>query len=301
MRRWIAIAALLCAALGAAWAQSGGVSAPDPYITNPNLFLMGHPLVTASYTYNYNGLTPVSPLLPGCSNTGTGIFIGTSTSDNVTNALYTPTNPTKIFTLSIDNGGVYVAKEPLIGGYGSAATSPTTPAANGNFITELADTLVSNGVYDCFVAEVLGTNNAAMADWASGGQLFSRIRVSYKRAGAIGLSVKFFAIQVGENDTVAGTSQASFTASLTSVINEIRAAGFAGTILVSSTSYTGGTTSSNVTNAQAAAINNGSGIYAGPNTDSLNSANRWDNTHWNAAGESNLSGLWLTAISAAPH
>jgi lysophospholipase L1-like esterase len=302
MKKIVWLAALLCLISSNAFAQRGGVSAPDPYkLVGTDGVISGFPSQRL-FRYNYNGRTQVlaSALSGFGTPVGVGIFIGTSTSDNLVNATYSPANPTKIYNLSIDNGGIYQSVEPLLGGWSNTESQPTTPAANGNFVHVLSDKLVAAGTYATFVNVPLGMTSSRIADWAVGAALNDRITVAFRRLAALGLSANFVVIQVGENDTAVGTSQASYAASQSSVISTIRNS-FAGTILISTTSYTGGTTSANVTNAQAAAINNGLGIYAGPNTDLVLSAGRWDNTHPNATGALSWANSWVTQIGAAPH
>src|ERR1700680_672355 len=69
-------------------------------------------------------------------------------------------------------------------------------------------------------------------------------------------------------------------------------------ILIDVVSYNLGSTSLNVTNAQAAAVNNGAGIWAGGNSDTLNSSNRSDNVHFNATDPAAMASLELTALQA---
>ncbi len=300
MRAFLSILISLVLAQSA-WAQRG-VSAPDPYALHGVAGMVNISTLPFPYEYNYNGRTQklISQIRSGCSTIGVGVFIGTSTSDNYVNATYSPANPNSIFNFSIDNGGFYLSQEPLLGGYLNTQIQPTVPSANGNFVHVLSDKIVSAGLYSCFINVPLGVNAALFSDWASGGAINDRITVAFRRLAAQGLTPNFVAIQIGENDNTAGTSQASCTASLNSIISTIRAS-FAGTILVSTTSWHAGTTATNVTNAQAAVINNGAGIYAGANTDAFGNGDRWDTTHPNATGALDWSNAWVTKITAAPH
>ena len=79
--------------------------------------------------------------------------------------------------------------------------------------------------------------------------------------------------QQGENDTGNATSQASYSASLASVITTMRAAGYAGPVFIAQSSWIGGAVSANVVAAQAA-VNHGANVWAGPNTDAFNATFR---------------------------
>jgi lysophospholipase L1-like esterase len=106
---------------------------------------------------------------------------------------------------------------------------------------------------------------------------------------------------LGANDTPAGTTQASATASLTSIISTIRALWATTPLFIAEHTIFNLTTNSGVQAAQAAVLDSGSAIYSGGNYDTLtSSSDYWDNTHPNATGAAAMASIAVTAITAHP-
>ncbi len=76
--------------------------------------------------------------------------------------------------------------------------------------------------------------------------------------------------------------------------------GFTGRFFVSVETWNAGAVWAPVQAAQAAVVNNGAGIYAGANADSLDATNRVsDNIHFNNTGQANLATLIYNAMHAS--
>lgn len=261
-----------------------GFSAPDPYVMQSN-----SPLSNESY--DYSGLTQVSPVFVGGESTCVIIGFGDSTISNTVNATYSPTNGSKVQSLSIGNGGVYLASDPQLG-------APLT-ASSGSLLFRLGDKLISNGTYARVIFCLIGLNSAKIADWATGGVLNYRIPIAAKRLAAVGLTPNFVLCQIGANDTVAGTSQAAYAASLQSAIDSFRAAGVSGPFLTALSTYTSGSTSSAIRAAQAGVTNTGASVYDGPDLDTI-TTDRHDGTHFDATGRNSAADLWITKMGLVP-
>lgn len=217
------------------------------------------------------------------------LTFGQSNSVNVAATAFTAVND-KIYQVNLLNGGMYLATDPLLG--------VTTGAGPGNYALRLADKFRTAAIADRVTILPFAASGASAADWAVGGKYNHRIGVASRRLAAVGLTASALLWQQGETDTTLATSQVSYAASLTSIIATVRTFWSSSVpMFVAKTSYTNGTTSANVTNAQVAAVDHPNGIWAGPDTDSLNATNRGaDNLHWNDTGSDAFATLTKTAM-----
>jgi hypothetical protein len=106
-------------------------------------------------------------------------------------------------------------------------------------------------------------------------------------------------LSIGETDQGLGTSQASFTASLTQYLANLSAAGFNGRVIIPQESYNSGATSNPVRAAQAAAWN-GTTVFSGGDWDARTGAFRQaDNMHFNDSGHATIAADTITAMHAS--
>lgn len=294
MRNLLAIFIMLLSGNVADAQTFGRASATDPYILTEAAAGRGF--------QDVGGRTQVNPTLVGGQKTAVIIAVGESTIANydATNNLtcgtvdYTATNSTAQ-ELDIYNGGIYQAKDPLLG----------NQSCGGSLLGRLADDLINASVFARVIVVPIAVGGVTMSEWATSGDLSNRISVALGRLVAAGLTsgTSLMAIvQDGANDNVQGTSQASWEASFNSMVSANPGIPF---WFVAESTYDNGSASSTIQAAQAAVIN-GTTILAGPNLDSLTgtscsaSACRQasDNTHFTAAGSSSAASLWETAIAA---
>lgn len=226
------------------------------------------------------------------------IPIGQSLSGPNSGATYTPSNPSKLDNFSYLNGAIYTAVDPLAGsGNDTASLGP------GSYSLRIADTLITNNKFDRVIIAPISVGGTNVASWATGNNS-TRTTVLYNRLVAKGITVGMTNVTMafiwgqGEQDNADGTSQASYTASLNTVISTIRSVGFNTTvpIFVNIESSIGGVAASNVTNAQAAVVNHSNGVWAGGNIDSIGGGERSDGTHLNATGAASAASLLVTAM-----
>ena len=262
---------------------AGGISAPDPYVRQSNA-----PLLNESYSYS--GRTQVHPAIVNGESTCVIVGFGDSTIANTINATYTATNAAKVQSLSIDNGGVYLAQDPQLGAFQFAG--------QGSLLARIGDKLISNGTYARVIFCLLGVNSAKIADWAAGGVLNYRIGLAAKRLLAVGLTPNFVLCQNGANDRAAGVGRSAYALSQQNVIDTFRSNGISCPFLVAQMSWDNGAVSSNILLAQSDVVN-GTSVFAGPNLDALDNANRHDGVHFNATGRNAASDLWITRIGQA--
>lgn len=262
-------------------------SATDPYYIKP--VSEG----ADNFASQYGGARTIrDPRLNAGEATGVFVVAGQSNCCNSVNALYTPTNESKIDNLNLYDGGTYAAADPLLGCF-------TGPAAvGGNVFLRVADKLITSGVFSRVILVPVGVGGSTISRWAAGGDLNSRTTVASIRVAAVGLPVTAFLWMQGESDH--GISQAAYASYLASVIATPRSIGFNAPWLIGKCTLLSGAVDANVRAAQADALN-GADIFAGADTDSLTGlgVNRQsDDTHLNATGADAAATLWKNAIDA---
>lgn len=275
----------------------GGYCSSDPY----QIYDISTGIVNLSTgNYNISGRTQTYSALNSSETSCVIIAIGQSNIANSVNAIYAVTQA-RNNTFCVYNGATYVSSEPLLG-------CNTSPADSGNWITQLADRLITVGSYSRVILVPIGIGGTIVADWASSvGTLGQRIPVTARRMASVGLRATHIIWHQGESDTTAATTQASYTNSLASVIASFRTYGIMATTATSSAakmfintvSWANGTTSTAVTGGQAANVN-GVDVITGANSDSISSSFRYDNTHYNASGATLMSSLMLPIVQANP-
>ncbi|MBY3225251.1 sialate O-acetylesterase [Rhizobium laguerreae] len=225
------------------------------------------------------------------------VSIGQSLSVNEVPTPYVPVN-TNIDQLNIFDGKLYRAKDPLLG---INVSGGTVTDLRGTWMLRMADKLIADGHFDRVILVPMAVGNTRADQWASettAPYLFNKINVVALRLRDAGLSCTAIMWGQGESDTSAGTSQASYTASLNKIIAEFNHAIPGCPILVAAESYYYGATSAAVVAAQAAVVN-GTTVFAGENVDSIGSGGRYDNTHLNETGADQRATLAVAALMAA--
>lgn len=258
----------------------GGVSAPDPYVIHEP----SDPTILPGYR-TIDGLTQVDPRLVAGETTEVIVVGGQSLVSNYTQTAFAPVNA-KVQVLNIYNGGIYAVNANVLPGCGGILD---------NYFKRVADDRITQGKAARVILVPIGVSSMLFADFAAGGQMNHRIAVAGLRLSALGLTASYVCWEQGQSDNVAATSQATCTAGLNSIIAALQAAlGGSVPIYVAKCSYYLGATAANVTNAQAAVVSGT--IKAGPNIDSLNSSNRYDNIHLNATGAAAAVPLWRAVL-----
>jgi hypothetical protein len=247
---------------------AGSSPLPDPFV----LLDKWDRALVPSCNRNPDSYTQVNPNLVAGETTCVIIAGGQSTITNCGTGSYTKTN-TPVHMLNIYSGGMYSAINAMIGVDGSGE----------NFLIRLADKMINAAKYERIILVPFGLGSTPIVNWAVGASGFcnERISVACQRVSKMGLLAAdqvYVIWQHGESDQVLGTSQGDYTTRLASVISTVK------------TSYVSGNTSSAVRAAQTAAVTGT--VFAGPDTDTLNSSNRYDNIHWNATGADAVAGLW---------
>lgn len=222
------------------------------------------------------------------------IVAGQSTCVGTSQGNYVPTNATKCHNLSILDGAIYEAKDPSIN------MMLVDASVQATMFTRVADLLVANGAFPEVVFASVGVCGTTISQWDVGGlgmpPLYHQILVAKRRFAALGFTSVCTVWDQGPSDTYMGTTQSSYSASLNSLMAKVDAEGPPGKWIMALNTYIpGGIINSGVRAAITASIDNVN-IFIGPDLDTLDASKRWDDQHFNAAGNAGGADLYCSAI-----
>lgn len=260
------------------------VSAPDPFRLTPY----------ASFGIGYDagpGKQPVDPRLIQGQKTGIALSGGQSNISNSVGGFFQTHTPASnmVENLSIIDGGVYKARDALLGCHGTGS----------NTMTRLGTALIQNGKYDRVILAPIGFSGSGSGDWAVGGSLNHRIAVLARRLAVLGYVPDFIVWHQGEADAGAQATQAVTAANLQSMINTFRANGITCPIYICKVSWTGSTSQSYAPTraAQGQVVNPAANVFAGADTDTLGADQRYDDLHFTTSGSGAFSTLLYNIIA----
>lgn len=229
------------------------------------------------------------------------ISAGQSLAANTGTGSFSPVNGTVVDNFNTVTGELYAATNPLLGPYDR----------QNNFILQLADTFVSNGIFNRVIIVPCAISGTTVATWvgpvsSSEPGFFQRtILTAVNKLKARGITPSTtgttWAVlwNQGESDNQTGTPQASYTAAFNSMFSLVNAAIPNVRWFVARETWITGSVSSAIAAAQLALINN-TQIFSAGNMDSLDATNRQgDNTHLNATGQANAASLTYNAMHAS--
>ena len=226
------------------------------------------------------------------------LVLGQSLGLNYAQITYSVTNPTKNFTLNPFDGLCYQTQGALVG-------TQTNGSAGGfsSYLAKTADNLITNSEAPGGVIIIpVMYGGTVVAQWTQGSagsfpHLWNNINVIARRLLAISLTPTDIVWEQGTNDGIAGTSQASYSASLAIVIALLKINWPTVPILINTESWNGSAVNSGIQAAQAAAIDNTT-TFVGCNTDAFGNADRYDTLHWNSTGYPLVASCLETAVAA---
>lgn len=274
-----------------AWAQRGGLAPPDKYAIAD--------FATSLIYRGTNGLTPRSQTINPALKTLVLIWDGQSNQMNVTPTTYVPANSSAIDNFNIYDSASYPPTGIAMLGCGISAGAPY---GFGHIGLRVADTFITNGIFDRVVIVPIAIGATTIADHVTG-TLAGRVTATMNRLisrgyspGTTGLTFAYFWGQ-GESDTA--TSQSAYAASFATLVANLQGAGFSGRIFIAEETWFSGSVVAAVQAAQIAAVD-GVTIFSGGNLDSLNATNRVaDNSHFNDTGAAAAATLIYNAMHAS--
>lgn len=228
---------------------------------------------------------------------GLGVYVtvGQSLFANYNGTAYTAGAHT--FNFNAFDGHTYVCADPLLGCSGDATGDFVT--IHGNQAGRIGDELIAAGEHtDCIMAPI-AVGGTEIAQWAPGGNLVKRVDVCLRRLFEQGYSPTAILLEIGQQDSGVGTTQAQWESRFSSFRANIRAQGCDAPIIVARCTWRPSTSNATIRAAQAAVVNPGLGVYAGPDIDTLVGANRVAaSPHLSATGCAAAAILWRNSIQA---
>ncbi|MDO5895131.1 sialate O-acetylesterase [Agrobacterium sp. Azo12] len=266
------------------------ISAGSPknklFLDDPRRFI-AHPSGSTFFSLQdeLRGKTQVPAQLVSGENTAVIVVLGQSNAGNHCGGAHAASS-NKVHNFNLQNGGMYLASDPLLG-----ATGPS-----GCFATFLGDKLIADGRYQRVILAPMSINATLASDWAAAGVFSQNIRVMCRRLAASGLPPTMVLYHQGESDNAEGTSAATITAALRSMVDVFRSEGVTAPVFIAlASTWAGYSNNAAVRAGQAAAVNGGLGIYQGPDTDTIGPAYR-DSVHFLATGSQMHADLWASTI-----
>lgn len=291
-------------------------SVPNPYELPLHKDGSGTPMPGYNGT---TGLTRRSSAIDPTKKTLVLVTVGQSNLQNIAPTNFIPTNEAKIDNFNIHDTALY-AIGPA-GLLGCSSTSLGAPYGNGNVAGRIADTLITNAKFDRVILVPIAIGGTDIRFWAPGlsdsptggpsplSDLSSRFPIALRMLAARGITpstpgVTFAAVWgQGEAQIASPLTQAAYQTYLTSYMDFVDAAGFAGgRWFIMQQTWNGGATSAPVRAAQLAVCTGGT-RFTGGDADALNSSNRLaDNIHFSDAGMAVYASLIVSkmALSGAP-
>ena len=221
------------------------------------------------------------------------MWFGDSLMSNTVDSLYIA-KQARNHNFNVYNGAVYQSVEPLLGCQINSARY-----SSGCFATRAADSLIANRIYDRVINAPFAVGGSLFGDYAEGGAINGRFKVTHRRLQAVGLTPTSVYCMLGANDKNAGVGEAPATAALKSIISTIRNLGITCNIFVATHSRFANANSPAIQAAQASMLDNVT-VFSGGDMDSISSDGYWDGTHFNADGATSAAALAVAAITAHP-
>jgi Carbohydrate esterase, sialic acid-specific acetylesterase len=191
--------------------------------------------------------------------------------------------------LNYFEGRCFLASSPFLGAEGILGESWTL----------LGHRLVQANVYHRVIFIPAGVGNTPMSRWAQGGDL-NRMLDSVVRDAKAHYTIDGVLWHQGETDYRLRTAKDAYETQLRSLISSIRSAGVLAPIYISAASYeeryTDWTPANPIVDAQRSVVD-GSGVFAGPNTDIIGAADRYDGTHFSSSGQEKFADQWFEILS----
>jgi hypothetical protein len=185
------------------------------------------------------------------------------------------------------NGRLYQARDPLLGADGNG----------GSTWLRLGSKAVESGEFEDVVLVPFAFGTTGIARWAPGGSLHDALLARIAQAQGIGLRFTHLLWHHGEADAQSGTGEAAYRESFLAMMAAIRRLGVDAPIYVARASRCGKyRESETIRRAQIALTDPSTGILAGPDTDALGFADRYDGCHFSTEGLERAAGLWWDAV-----
>ena len=204
--------------------------------------------------------------------------------------------------LNAYKGKCYKATDPLLG-----ATDN-----KGTVWSRLGDKIIESGAYDNVIIKTIAVGGTPIASWTVNGmgigykgRLFgnyhSKILEAYEEMNDMGLPITHILWHQGESDTINKTTKEEYKESFLDMLDNMRKHGLKAPIYVAQASRYGKKTSEDVVQAQVELSLEREDIFAGPNTDIIDSFDdrTEDGQRFSEQGLEKHANAWLKALENA--
>ena len=229
---------------------------------------------------------PVSRLQAQQGRTAVMLILGQSNGANTGAVRYEPVR--RVFNFNVFDGRCYVAKDPLLGATDS----------RGNFATRMADMLIERQAFDSVILAPLGVGGSRIEEWTTGGARHRRLQVAIKRAGDFGLRFTHVLWHQGESNARFDPDGALYVDCFMDIHASLRSYGVDAPIFVAQASICASPPNESIRAAQRAVLDAAAGIFAGPDTDTIGSLDRYDDCHMAESGLIKHAELWADILTA---
>ena len=186
------------------------------------------------------------------------------------------------------NGRYFVAEDPLLGATGDG----------GSVWIRAASKLIAAKAFDSAILLAAGIAGSPVRDWTTGGSLNAMLERRLATARDAGVAVTHFLWHQGEADSTASDS-ASYDAAMLPIVALTRHYFPQSKFFIAQATICGqGATPNLDLQKVQLGLDRLPGVYAGPNTDEIGFAGRYDGCHMNGSGLEKHATGWAAAIAA---
>lgn len=189
--------------------------------------------------------------------------------------------------LNFWDGKFYQASDPLLGASGTS----------GSVWTAVGHQLISYKLTDQFVIVSAGITRTSAQEWANGGRLHPMFLRRLQELKRLGLEVNHFYWHQGETDY--GTPPEIYRSKLVQIIATTKRYFPNSKFFVAQASMCKTMPSSPDLLRVQSALALEPGVYPGPNTDTINRDDRFDDCHFSGRGLARAAKSWVDAIMSA--
>lgn len=212
------------------------------------------------------------------------LLFGQSNAANSGETRY-PARPGGVYNFNILDQHCYEAVDPLLG----------TSGTGGSIWTRLAARIVDQGFAPRVLLVPIAVSGSTIAQWAPPGELSERAPAAIDQLHRLGIPIAAALWQQGESD--GATDSTTYAEHFVRVAEGLRAAGFAGRVILSHSTRCGGPPSETVRAANVTIVRELRGAEMGPDLDQLAGPEfRYDGCHLNERGQQVASVKWLEAL-----
>jgi hypothetical protein len=188
-------------------------------------------------------------------------------------------------------GRLYKAEEPLLGGDVESGDS-------GSVWVRLANMLVTRGVYEEVVLVQMAVKESTIARWRPGTELHRELLKRIRDAQEAGLTFTHILWSQGESDARLSTDPGGYRQAFQELLGSIREHGVTAPMFVAiATLCYSNKINLEIQQAQRSLVGLEARVHAGPNTDDLGMALRFDGCHFANEGLDKAAGLWFETLT----